>query len=496
MSLSSRLDIRQGQSLVMTPQLQQAIKLLQLNNQELSSYIEQEIEQNPLLEKAEPDSSNLMDSPETPLNDKEKPDEPIVDIISGQVEEPTLDIDYDNNWTNNSLVDDALPSENWHKQNNMNSVIENDYGLEQTLTREMSLREHLLSQINIDLHNPKDRIIAIQLLENIDDTGYFIGNLSEIVQDLGTTLSEGERILFRLQNFDPPGIFARSLNECLALQLREKNRLDPAIQTLLDNLPLLAKRDYHQLMKLCGVDQEDLQDMINDIKALDPKPALAYDYAIAQPVIPDILMRPLSDGGWHIELNNETLPRLLVNTRYYSKIEPTLKNRNDRLYLSERFQTASWLVKALHQRATTILKVASEIVKQQDCFFKQGIQFLRPLILRDIAQEIEMHESTVSRVTSNKYIATPRGIYELKYFFTQSIASSDGGESFSAESIRQRIKSMIDQETPLKILSDDKIVELLRLEGVELARRTVAKYRESMNISSSVQRRREKSPNF
>jgi RNA polymerase sigma-54 factor len=276
------------------------------------------------------------------------------------------------------------------------------------------------------------------------------------------------------------------------LQLRDLDRLDPAMQTLLDKLDLLAKRDLAQLIRLCGVDSEDLAQMIAEIRALNPKPALAFDHAVAPPVTPDVLMRAAPGGGWLVELNNDTLPKVLVNTRYYAKVTSASRNKDERNYLTERFQSANWLVKSLHQRATTILKVATEIVRQQDLFFHKGIQSLRPLVLKDIALEIGMHESTVSRVTANKFIATPRGIFELKYFFTQAIAGSDGGESHSAESVRHRIKAMIDQEPANEILSDDKIVELLKAEGVDIARRTVAKYREGMHIPSSVQRRRDK----
>jgi len=296
----------------------------------------------------------------------------------------------------------------------------------------------------------------------------------------------------RLQRFDPAGLFARSLSECLALQLRERNRLDPAMQALLDNLELLARRDLPQLLRICGVDSEDLTQMISEIRALDPKPAMAFDHSVAPPVTPDVLMRATVGGGWLVELNNDTLPRVLVNTRYYAKVSGASRSKEDKTYLTERFQSANWLVKSLHQRATTILKVATEIVRQQDAFFHRGIQYLRPLVLKDIALEISMHESTVSRVTANKFIATPRGIFELKYFFTQALGGSDGGESHSAESVRHRIKTLIDQEAATDILSDDKIVEILKVEGVDIARRTVAKYREAMHIPSSVQRRRDK----
>jgi RNA polymerase sigma-54 factor len=299
-------------------------------------------------------------------------------------------------------------------------------------------------------------------------------------------------VLFRLQEFDPPGVFARDLAECLALQLRDRNRLDPAMQRLIDNLPLLAARNVPALIRICAVDAEDLAEMIAEIKSLDPRPGHAFDPPLAQPVVPDILMRPQPEDGWIVELNAETLPRALVNNRYYTKVSKIALSKADREYLAERLQAANWLVKSLHQRATTILKVAAEIVRQQDRFFRQGVQSLRPLILRDIADAIGMHESTVSRVTSNKYIATPRGLFELKYFFTSAIPAARGGDAHSAEAVRFRIRGLIDGEPSDDTFSDERIVEMLQESGIDIARRTVAKYREAMRIPSSVQRRREK----
>jgi RNA polymerase sigma-54 factor len=248
-------------------------------------------------------------------------------------------------------------------------------------------------------------------------------------------------------------------------------------------------------MKICGVDRQDLVDMIAELKALNPRPGATFEESVSQWITPDVLMRATSGGGWAIELNTEVLPRVLVNTTYYAEIIRQANGSTDREYLTERLHAANWLVKSLHQRATTILKVATEIVRQQDEFFRKGINHLRPLVLRDIAEAIEMHESTVSRVTNNKYIATPRGIFEMKYFFTTSIANAVGGDAHSSEAVRHRIKALIDEESPGKILSDDKIVDILRDDGVEIARRTVAKYRDAMHIPSSVRRRRLKSVN-
>jgi RNA polymerase sigma-54 factor len=276
------------------------------------------------------------------------------------------------------------------------------------------------------------------------------------------------------------------------LQLRDRNRLDPAMRLLLDNLPLLAARNVPALLRICGVDAEDLAEMVAEIKSLDPRPGHAFDPPLAQPVIPDVIMRAGPEGDWLVELNADTLPRVLVNNQYFARVSRAVRSKAEREYLTDRLQSANWLLKSLDQRATTILKVASEIVLQQDGFFRRGVQALRPLILRDIADAIGMHESTVSRVTTNKYMATPRGLFELKYFFTSSIAASRGGDAHSAEAVRFRIKGLIDGEPSDDTLSDERIVELLEKDGVEIARRTVAKYREAMRIPSSVQRRREK----
>jgi RNA polymerase sigma-54 factor len=295
-----------------------------------------------------------------------------------------------------------------------------------------------------------------------------------------------------VQGFDPPGVCARNLTECLAIQLKELDRFDPAMAALVAHLDLLAKRDLAALRRICAVSEEDLTDMIAEIRQLNPKPGLAFGSTLVQPIVPDVFVRAGPDGGFLIELNSDTLPKVLVNQTYHSAVAKTAKNEKDKTYLADCLQTATWLIRALDQRAKTILKVATEIVRQQDGFFAHGVQHLRPLNLKTIADAISMHESTVSRVTANKYMATNRGIFELKYFFTSSIASSDGGEAHSAEAVRHRIRQLIDAESPEQVLSDDTIVEKLREAGIDIARRTVAKYREAMRISSSVQRRREK----
>ncbi|HEX3884128.1 MAG TPA: RNA polymerase factor sigma-54 [Stellaceae bacterium] len=492
MGFSQRLELRQSQALVMTPQLQQAIKMLQLSNLELGDLVDAEIEQNPLLEHGEhesDDSPPIIEIAEAVATDRptaltETPhDEFAPDAAEQWQAAAGAEGDGSHDFGGDSL--------SWKTRGG--SFSDDDLaGLDQTAARENTLREHLLEQIGADLTDQADRVIAAFLLDQVDEAGYLRGDLDEAADRLGCALDRVAAVLAALQELDPPGVFARSLPECLALQLRDRNRLDPAMQALLDNLPLLAARNRVALMRVCGVDAEDLSEMIAEIKSLDPRPGLAFDPPLAQAIVPDILMRATQDGGWLIELNADTLPRVLINNHYYARINQAAKSRTDREYIADRLQAANWLVKSLHQRAATILKVATEIVQQQDGFFRHGVQALRPLILREIADAIGMHESTISRVTTNKYMATPRGLFELKYFFTSAISGSHGGEAHSAESVRFRIRGLIDREPAENTLSDERIVELLQGDGVDIARRTVAKYREAMRIPSSVQRRREK----
>jgi RNA polymerase sigma-54 factor len=326
----------------------------------------------------------------------------------------------------------------------------------------------------------------------VDDAGYLTGDLDTVAEKLGAPRKDVEKVLAVLQTLDPPGVCARNLTECLGIQLKERDRYDPAMRALVEHLDLLAKRDLAGLRRLCGVNEEDLADMIAEIRTLNPKPGLAFGSTLVQPIVPDVFVRAAPDGTWLVELNSDTLPKVLINQRYYGQVSKTSRNDKEKAYIADCLQTATWLVRALDQRAKTILKVASEIVRQQDGFFAKGVQYLRPLNLKTVADAISMHESTVSRVTANKYMATSRGIFELKYFFTSSIAAADGGEAHSAEAVRHRIRQLIEAETVEEVLSDDTIVEKLRDAGIDIARRTVAKYREAMRIPSSVQRRREK----
>ncbi|MGB1077754.1 MAG: RNA polymerase factor sigma-54, partial [Bdellovibrionales bacterium] len=365
--------------------------------------------------------------------------------------------------------------------------------LENTVSDKKTLREHLLEQLHVDFRDPRDRMVGAMLIEQIDESGYLRDEPKALAEKVGCSVERINDLLPKLKQFDPTGIFAKDLTECLALQLEEKELLGEGMRRLLDNLHLLGEHDYKQLSKICEVDVDIVKEMAEDIRTLSPKPTVDFDHSVTQTVVPDILMKKLPrevGGGWKVELNADTLPRVLVNNDYYTTVKSKAVAKKDKEYLSTQMQAASWLVRALDQRAQTILKTAAALIEEQDGFFLYGVEFLKPLTLKDIADEIEMHESTVSRVTNNKYIGTPRGIFELKYFFSSSIASSDGSDAYSSESVKAKIKNLIDAEDVNAVLSDDAIVNVLQEEGVDIARRTVAKYREAMNIPSSVQRRR------
>ncbi|KAA5614424.1 RNA polymerase factor sigma-54 [Rhodovastum atsumiense] len=488
MTLGPRLDLRQTQSLVMTPQLRQAIKLLQFSNMEVAAFVEEELERNPLLER---DESPESGPPERPAPDQVAPLPAPADAAEAvnsdclPTEAPLEAPDYAETYDPGGAGDGVMPG-----RGGSASFEDDDRTIEDYAAPGRTLREHLGEQLRLSFDDPTERLIAAHLVALLEPSGRLLVGNDTLAAAMGTDPEKIERVRQRMLRFDPTGMFAHDLRECLAVQLAEKNRLDPAMQAMLDNLELLARHDHKRLMAACGVDAADLADMIAEIRRLDPKPGASFDATPPQPVMPDVLMRPDPEGGWLLELNPETMPRVLVN-QGFSAQALTRAKREDRAFLTEKLQTANWLVKSLQQRAQTILKVASEIVRQQDAFFRHGVGHLRPLILRDIAAAVEMHESTVSRVTAHKYIATPRGIFELKYFFTTAIAGT-GGESHSAEAVRHRIRAMVDAEKPDEILSDDAIVLILRREGVDIARRTVAKYREALRIPSSVQRKREK----
>ncbi|MCA1299832.1 RNA polymerase factor sigma-54 [Stappia indica] len=528
MALSPKLEIRQGQSLVMTPQLMQAIKLLQMSSLDLTSYVDAELERNPLLEAVETDGPTIDERPsEEAFTASGSADHRDADPGDGGADGGAGAADGDGEWLHTELntgaeeiaarldtdlgnvfpddpgtrsaatASDPRQPDPWQtglsgRGAGTGSGSGEDYNLEAFVASDTTLASHLGDQMVLALADPVDRMIAQQLIDSLDEAGYLRIDLDEAAERMGIDRIRLDRVHGVLKTLEPTGVFATSLGECLALQLAEKNRYDPAMARLIDNIELLARHDFPALKAACGVDDEDLAEMIGELKALDPKPGSSFGDTLIQPVVPDVIVRPARDGGWQVELNSDTLPKVLVNQTYYATVAKSARNDTEKAFLTDCLQTANWLAKSLDQRARTILKVATEIVRQQDAFLSQGVQYLRPLNLRTIADAISMHESTVSRVTSNKYMATPRGIFELKFFFSAAIPASGGGDAHSAEAVRHRIRQLIDAEKPEAILSDDTIVKLLNDEGIDIARRTVAKYRESLRIASSVQRRREK----
>ncbi len=492
MAIGPRLDLRQSQSLVMTPQLRQAIKLLQYSNLEIVAFVDEEVQRNPLLERdeaGEGPGAEPVALDQRPARNEQEPDAAEMarsETLPDGNAEP-LDADHAESYDPGGASD----GQGFERRGGGRDFTDDERDIEDVPEMRRSLREHLGEQLRLGFTDPVERMIGAHLIALLCPAGRLTAAPEAIAAAMGVSVGRIEAVRARMMRFDPPGLFARDLRECLAAQLAERNRLDPAMQALLDNLDLLGRRDLRQLMAVCGVDAEDMADMIAEIRALDPKPGANWESEPARAVIPDILMRASPEGGWLLELNPQTLPRVLVNQQFFARIAPRAA-KEERGFLAEQLASANWLVKSLQQRTQTILKVASEIIRQQDGFLRYGIERLRPLILRDIAVAVELHESTVSRVTSNKYIATPRGLFELKYFFTPSIARTDGGSAHSAEAVRHRIRALILAETPDQVLSDEAIVEALRGEGVDIARRTVAKYREALRIPNSTHRKREK----
>lgn len=525
MALTAKLNLRQGQSLVMTPQLLQAIKLLQLSSVELNAYVEQELERNPLLERQdnEPagdapagqdasagDYDSASEPPESAFDDSGDYDNERLEAREGDWASEALDTGASNLASNldtevsNAFDEDrslsaqpqedmsglALSSSAWTGASGMGG--EEAPNLEAYVAGAVTLAEHLERQLAIAVTDPLDLLIGRMLIDSLDEAGYLRSDLADMAERLSVDQTRLIKVLRVIQTFEPSGIGARDLAECLAIQLREKDRFDPAMQILVDNLPLLARRDFAQLRKLCGVDQEDMAEMVGELRALDPKPGRAFGDSNVQAVAPDVTVRPAADGSWLVELESESLPRVLVNQSYAARVQRGALRKDEQAYIAECLQNANWLTRSLEQRARTILKVATEIVRQQDGFFAYGLEHLRPLTLKTVADAIGMHESTVSRVTSNKYLFCSRGLFEFKFFFSAAIPAQAGGEAHSSEAVRHRIKQLIEHESAQDVLSDDAIVLRLKELNIDIARRTVAKYRESLRIPSSVERRRER----
>ena len=493
MAMKQSLDMRQGQSLVMTPQLQQAIKLLQLSNQELAEFVEAEIERNPLLQKAEDNS----DGGASEGNEPSRREEMSLDDRSGmgeareQLDAPGEDVYEPGTGSDNAMPAGASgPSAKADWSGIGAGAASDDYDVASNTSSDVTLNQHLHAQLQLAGLSAADSLIAARLIDETDESGYLRTTIEEVATALGADEANVEAVLQVCQGFEPTGVMARSIPECLALQLKERGRYDPAMEAMIENLALVAKHDLKALSDRCGVGKEDLMDMMAELRQLSPKPGAGFSSDTTIAVAPDVYVRELPNGMFAVELNSDTLPRVLMDKAYYAEVSALPMRDKEKEFISECAASASWLIKSLDQRARTILKVASEIVRQQDAFFAHGVAHLRPLNLKQVADAIEMHESTVSRVTTNKYMSTPRGLFELKYFFSAAIPATGGGEAHSAEAVRYRIKQLIEKEDPEDVLSDDQIVEILTGYGVEIARRTVAKYRESLNIPSSVQRRR------
>jgi len=493
MALSPRLEVRQTQSLTLTPQLMQSIRLLQLSHLELNDFIDAELLRNPLLEREDgQEGDGPAEAAEKPaeLSAYEDTVDQAERIQSADSIADSFDTAVENVFPEQVNQDHLSPSS---RPDRDGAALDGEAAdIDQFVAARPLLSDHLEAQTNLLLKTQADRLIARHLIDNLDEAGYLAIELQAVADQLGAELGDVEAVLLAVQGCDPVGVFARDLAECLALQLRERDRLDPMMQRLLDHLPLVAEHNMAALMRAVGADREDIADMLAEIRMLDPRPGRAFDSGPVEAVVPDVFVRP-GPGGWQVELNSDVLPRVLVDRVYYATVSKRARDSAEKAFLTNCLATANWLTKSLDQRAQTILKVAAEIVRQQEGFLTHGIAHLRPMTLKLVADAIDMHESTVSRVTSNKYLATPRGLFEMKYFFTTAIASSDGGGEHSAEAVRHRIRQLIDAEPASAILSDDTIAEVLKREqGIDVARRTVAKYREGMNIPSSVIRRRQK----
>ncbi|UVO55283.1 RNA polymerase factor sigma-54 [Sphingomonas sp. SUN039] len=479
MGMGPRLELRQSQSLVMTPQLQQAIRLLALSNLELESVVAEEVEKNPLLEVGEQDVRVTADR-ET--GDEPAPDPATADelMLAGKSDtDAPLDADFAaDTFHHDSAADSGIGG----------SASGEDVDFDSFAGAEETLSDHLMAQLGMTLDGAALAIARV-IVDALDDAGYLTETLRDLSDRLGVPLAQVEAVLGAVQNCDPTGVGARSLSECLALQAKEADRYDPCMAVLIDNLELLAAGRIAQLQRMCGVDDEDMADMIRELRGYDPKPGCRFGSSRIESVTPDVYV---SQGkkGWQVEINSGSLPRVLVDRRYHAELAAGAKDKASKAWVADMHANASWLVKALDQRQRTIVSVTAEIVKQQEAFFLHGVAHLRPLVLRTVADAVGLHESTVSRVTSNKYLSCARGVFELKYFFTSGIASADGGENASALAVKAAIKTLIAQEAADAILSDDTLVDLLKEQGFDLARRTVAKYREAIGLGSSVQRRR------
>ncbi|MEX2474947.1 RNA polymerase factor sigma-54 [Marinobacter sp.] len=504
--MKASLQLKMGQSLTMTPQLQQAIRLLQLSTLDLQQEIQQALDSNPMLETPEDDDAPEGDNP-TSDNDNAE-----------QAEEAAATADSNSDW------DESENGPDWSSENDIPDNIpddlpvdtawddiyqsapapaarnddENDSDFETRNSPAETLQDHLEWQLNLTPLSERDQAIAHALMDAVDERGYLTSPIDDIHSGLADDadedpleLDEVEAVLHRLQHFDPPGVFARNLQECLLIQLNQLPSETPwlaqARLVITHYINLLGNRDYAQLLRRSRLKEDQLRDVLALITGLNPRPGDSVDHAEPDYVIPDVIVRK-HNGRWRVELNPEIAPRIRVNASYASMIKRA-DSSADNTYLRDQLQEAKWFIKSLQSRNETLLKVSTRIVEHQQGFLDHGEEAMKPLILSDIAQAVEMHESTISRVTTQKYMHTPRGIFELKYFFSSHVSTDEGGEC-SSTAIRAMIKKLIATETPKKPLSDSKIAAMLGEQGIKVARRTVAKYREAMHIPPSNERKR------
>ena len=476
MQISQNLKLKQSQSLVMTPQLQQAIKLLQLTNLELTDLVEKELEENPFLE----DQSS---EEEKTVSDEEEITKNIDDSFNNgdSISDEPYNHDYENRWDNDTNVGN---SKNHSEEYNDPGTI-----IERTQSDKISLKTILLNQAQLEFSDSEEKEMAEILIDYVDPSGLITEDILEISSFSGFPLEKIENVLCRMQTFEPSGVFARNLKECLIIQLKNIDSYNKTNQTIIENIELLGNGNLKGLQKITGLTEENLRTEIKLIRSLNPKPGTIYDEGGHNIAHPDVIVTKNRDE-WNVELNNSTLPKVCVNDSYVKEIEKLECKDSDKKYINESLNSARWLIKAIEQRNITTLKISSEIINQQKDFFEKGKKFLKPMILKDVAKKINMHESTVSRVTSEKLMMTPIGIFEMKIFFSASINSINSGESHSAESVRESLRKIISDEPCESPLSDEMLVSRLKGEGINLARRTVAKYRELLNIPASSVRRK------
>ena len=485
MKLGQQLKIKQNQSLIMTPQLQQAIKLLQLTNIELEEFIDQAKLENPFLKEnnhtkikkvVEEKNSNSYDNVDSffdPLKKESK-------------------LELENNFDSHISSNSKIENKQLYEKEIIRSGTDKSAGevIEKTLKQQVSLREHVVNQININFKDTDYKNVAIRMIDYLHPSGWFISSECEVANDLNVNVFVVKKILSKLKTLEPVGIFSQNLGECLKFQLIENKKYNQQFEILLENLNMLPSGKFKQVSKLCKVSEEKLFEMIRLLKTLNPKPAEQFNQESSYIDQPDVIIKK-SPKGWRIDLNGSTLPSVNLDERYIQEIDSYNLDDRGKNFALEKIGEARWLKKAVEQRNKTILKVTSEILKKQLGFFKHGFSHMKPMILKDISDAIGMHESTVSRVTNSKLILTEWGVMPLKNFFSASISGSENSELHAASAVRETIKTLISSEIAEKPLSDDKLAGILNKEGMDVARRTVAKYRDMLNIPSSSQRRRQ-----